>query len=497
MILAVNKRRLLVWGGGVLGLLAVVFVLARLALTGLLVDFLLQLGGASEIKFNVTRASPWTVVVEDIGFQVRTQPFAAKRLTVARAHWWTPSLGSVKVEQARIPYTIDGSDVNPAAWPTYKNGKAAVEPVRVPVENVSVDGEVIIQAAALPAQALTVKFAAQRTSAHTWAAQVQAAGPGLTLAADGDYDLAHDALQFKVPQVAIDLKVWQAFAQRLILLPGGPWELAGKIEGQGAGRLTGKKLAATATVRVREGEVRIAENDLAATGITADVEFADVEALTTKPGTLQVSALRVGQLAMQDIRAGFTLINGTRIHFTEASLQTLGGKVSTEPFNYFLNQREVEAVMLVEGIQIEQVMALTKDLPAQAKGRVNGRLPVRLDGSGVRLGTGWLALTPGVYAEIQFNASGLLTGGVSTNHPSYPVLKKIEAGLLKLKVSELRLDIRPPNAAPGRSAQLHVQGAPVDPEVKAPVILDLNVNGPLEQLLNLGLDSRVSFGSKP
>lgn len=142
-------------------------------------------------------------------------------------------------------------------------------------------------------------------------------------------------------------------------------------------------------------------------------------------------------------------------------------------------------------------MALTKDLPAKAVGRVNGRFPIRIDDSGLRLGTGWLELKPGVYAEIQFNANGLLTGGASPSSPSYAVLKKVESGLLKLKITEMRLDIRPPGAPPGRSAQLHLAGEPVDPNVKAPVILDLNVNGPLERLINLGLDSRVSFGSKP
>ena len=62
-------------------------------------------------------------------------------------------------------------------------------------------------------------------------------------------------------------------------------------------------------------------------------------------------------------------------------------------------------------------------------------------------------------------------------------------------ISELRLDIRPTNAPEGRSAQLHIAGQPVDKEVKAPVILDLNVNGPLEKLINMGLDSRLSIGS--
>src|SRR5258708_26794353 len=97
-------------------------------------------------------------------------------------------------------------------------------------------------------------------------------------------------------------------------------------------------------------------------------------------------------------------------------------------------------------------MALTQDLPAKATGRVNGRFPVRIDGSGLRIGTGWLELKPGVYAEIQFNANGLLTRGVAANSPSYAVLQKAESGLPKLKITESRLKIRPPNPPPAPPA---------------------------------------------
>jgi Dicarboxylate transport len=354
-----------------------------------------------------------------------------------------------------------------------------------------------VRTADLPAQALTVTLAAQRTEAGTWEAQATATAPGLALAGQGTYRYANGELDFKVPGASIDLKTWQTFVDRLLVLPEGPWALAGQISGSAAGRLVGQVLTATATVRLRDGEFRSAKPDMAATGITADLEFTDVVQGITKPGTLQVRALRTGQLAFGDVRAEFALAGGNRANVTKASLEALGGHVAAEPFNLLLGQREVEAVLLVEGIQIAQVMALTKDLPAQAQGRVNGRMPVRLDSTGLRLGTGWLALMPGVAAEVQFKASGLLTGGVSPSNPGFPVLQKIEAGLLKLRVNTLRLDIRPPNAPTGRSAQLHLEGEPLDRDVKAPVILDLNVNGPLEQLLNLGLDSRVSFGSKP
>lgn len=497
MTLTLNKRSLFL-GAGVLALVTLLaLLLARLTLTGMAVNALLQLAGASEIKFNVARASPWHVVVEDIGFQVRMQPFAAKRVTFARSHWWTPSLGAVRVEQARVPLTIDGSDTNPWSWATYKSTKTSVQPWQVPLEELTVDGKLVVQAAALPAQELTVQIDARLTPQKTWEGRVQAAGPGLALLGELNYDMAKDTVVFRLPAVSLDLKDWQAFVQRLVLLPGGTWDMAGKFTGSAEGRLAGKMLTTSGTVHLREGRAANPQRTITAEGIEADLEFTDFAEVFTKPGSLRIREVRTGQLALRDLDAEIALGGPNKIAVNRVSFQTLGGTVTTEPFNYFLSLREVETVVLVDGINIEQVMALTRDLPAKAVGRVNGRFPLRLDDSGVRLGTGWLQLKPGVYAEIQFNATGLLTGGASPSSPGYAVLKKVETGLLKLKISELRLDIRPPNAPAGRSAQLRIAGEPVDPDVKAPVILDLNVNGPLEKLINLGLDSRLSFGSKP
>lgn len=497
MTLSLNKRRLFL-GAGALALVTLTgLLLARLTLTGMAVSALLQLAGASEIRFNVARASPWQVVVEDIGFQVRTQPFAARRVTFARNHWWIPSLGAVRVEQARVPLTIDGSDTNPLSWATYQGGKASVQPWQVPLEELSVEGKLVVQAAALPAQELAVQIDARLTPQKTWEARVQAAGPGLALQGELNYDMAKDTVAFRLPAVALDLKDWQAFVQRLVLLPGGKWELAGKFTGSAEGRLAGRELTTSGTVRLREGRAANPQGTVIAEGIEADLEFTDFADVFTKPGALRIREVRTGRLALRDLDAGIALEGGNKVAVSHVSFQALGGTVTAESFNYFLSLREVETVVLVDGINVEEVMALTPDLPARAVGRVNGRFPLRLDDSGVRLGTGWLQLKPGVYAEILFNATGLLTGGASPSSPGYAVLKKVETGLLKLKISELRLDIRPPNAPAGRSAQLHLAGEPVDPDVKAPVILDLNVNGPLEKLINLGIDSRLSFGSKP
>ncbi len=488
-----TKRRL-AWSAAVALVLLGAGVAARLSLTGLVLRSLLHRAGAAEVKFEMAAASPWNVVVEHMDFRVRTQAFAARRVSLRRAHWWSPTLGSLRIEQARVPLTIDGSDTNPLDWATYQGAAVPRSPPRVPLEDISVDGQLVIKAAAVPEQTLTMKIDARFTDRQRWTGRAALAGPGLAVEAEGTYDPATEALEFKLPAVALDLKPWQDFVQRLVLLPGGAWQLAGRATASAEGRWAGKVFAATAKVQIREGSAANRARAVTAEGVEIDLEFSDLDKFITTPGTVRVRELRTGGLVVRDLDAEFAFQGTNLIAVSRGSLKALGGTVAVEPFNYFVDQQELVAVVLLDGIAVEEIMALTQDLPAKASGRVNGRFPLRVDEGGLRLGTGWLELKPGVAAEIQFNSRGLLTRGVAPGNPSYAVLQKVESGLLRLKISELRLDIRPPNAPPGRSATLHIAGEPLDPTVKAPVVLDLNVNGPLEKLLNLGLDSRLKIG---
>ena len=491
---APKKHRLLLFLV-VLGFVTLgVGLLARLPLTEMAVGSLLKMSGASDVTFTVEQASPWKVVLENIGFQVKTQLFAAKRISMARLHWWTPSLGVVRIEEARMPLTIDGSDIDAQAWPVYKTSAVAHAPASLPVDEVHVDGQLVIRAEDLPNQSLTVNLDAHLVAKNSWAGEIDVAGPGLGVKGTIGYDLAKHQVSFNLPSISLDLKPWQGFVQRVVVMPaGGTWNTEGKFTGHAEGRLTGKKLVASGGVSLREGRVRYEARDITAEGIEADLEFADFDKMLTKPGTVRIRELRIGAFPLRELSAEAAFAGSEKISVSSLSLKVLGGTASTEPFKYFPNLRELDAVVLVDGISVQEIMGFTKDLPARATGQVNGRFPVHIDDSGIRLGTGWLQLKPGVYAELQLQANGLLTGNLSEKSPSYSVLKKIESGLLKLKLDELRLDIRPPNAPPGRSAQLHIAGSPVDPTVKAPITLDLNVNGPLEKLLNLGMDSRLSF----
>ncbi|MBI2511296.1 MAG: YdbH domain-containing protein [Opitutae bacterium] len=472
-------------------------VLLRRPLAAAAISASLRMVGAGDVKLDVTRASPWSVEMQNVGFTVRTQRFDAQRVTFQRPHWWSPTLGAVRVAGARVPVTLDGSDVNPWEWATYSGKAPAAAPaVAVPAEELSVDGVLIVGAAGQREEEVRVQFAAKLGAGNRWSGNLAASAPGFAAKLDGEFDHAKSALQFRVTDATIDLERWQGFITQMVVLPGGNWSLAGQLRGSAAGGYADGKLTLTGDVELSEGRFAFPQRNVTAAGVSAKFKFRDLDNFISEPGEVRIASLTAGEINTTNLELQLAFDTVERIAVLRATLDAFGGRLAAEPFKFFPRQNELEAVLLVDGLVVEQLLALAKDVPAKATGRVDGRVPLRIDGSGVRFGTGWLELKRGVYAEVQFNANGLLTRGMAPNSPQYAVMKKIEAGLLRLKLSQLRLDIRPPKAPAGRSAIIHLAGEPVDPEVKAPVMLDLNVNGAFEQLLNLGLDSRVSFGGK-
>lgn len=495
---AVTSRRWTRWVLAACVVVAAGVVLARRPLTGAAIATSLRMAGAGDVTFDVTRSSPWAVELANLGFRLRAQRFDAKRVTLARAHWWSPSLGTVRVEGARVPVTLDGSDTNPWQWATYAGDPDArpAAALAVPVEEVSVDGVLVVHAAGQAEQDVRVQFAAQQAGGARWTGRVQATAPGFAAQLEGEFDPGKGALQFRATEAELDLARWQGFISQMVVLPGGKWELAGKLRGHATGGYGAGKLTLAGDVELSEGRFAFPPRNVTADGVTAKFRFRDLDRFVSEPGEVRVAALTAGEIKATNLELQLAFDTVEHITVSRATLEAFGGRLAAEPFQVFPRQNELEAVLLVDGLGVEQLLALAQDVPAQATGRVDGRLPLRIDGAGIRLGTGWLQLKRGVYAEVQFNANGLLTRGVAPGSAQYAVMKKIEAGLLRLKLAELRLDVRPPNAPPGRSATIHLAGEPVDPEVKAPVTLDLNVNGPLESLLNLGLNGRLNLGGK-
>ena len=121
---------------------------------------------------------------------------------------------------------------------------------------------------------------------------------------------------------------------------------------------------------------------------------------------------------------------------------------------------------------------MTTGVAVEAGGRMSGTLPLTIRPEGVRLAPGHLVLQPGA-AEMVCNVTALLRSGATFSGESLAVLKATGAKPLRLRLDELRLDIRQPDLPLGCSARVHAAGESEDGRVA----FDYNVNGAIEKYL--------------
>ena len=105
-------------------------------------------------------------------------------------------------------------------------------------------------------------------------------------------------------------------------------------------------------------------------------------------------------------------------------------------------------------------------------------------------------LRAGETAELKFMPTpGVISGQLpEAVRRHYPGLVQLEAGGVPLVAEHLEIVM---NAAPdeeGRTAVVSLSGGPADPLLRAPVVLELNIRGPLDEVVAFGTNSRVRFG---
>jgi hypothetical protein len=324
-------------------------------------------------------------------------------------------------------------------------------------------------------------------------AEAALAAPGIAANARGEFDPAQESGEFALQEVRIELKPWSDFLMALAPAAAG-FELDGVVTGDAHGRMEKAALTGTATLHLRDGSVRNQEKGVSAEGIVGDLVFPNLPKLVSAPNQiLRVSKAQVGTVSLQEGSVVLQIVSEGVVTVTAASVRAFGGRLSTEPFAVDLAKTDYAVTILADGVEIADVLALFPDSPVKASGEMDGRIPVRFDDTGLHFGQGWAGLKSHQATSVLFNSAGLLTSRISPKNPAYATLQKIETGRARLKVEEFHVDLHPADAPGDRSARLRIVGRPEEPGTDLGALtLEININGPLEDLINWGLKTEIS-----
>lgn len=470
------------WLAGGLAIAAGLAAGARFWLGGYIVRSVLGLAGASHIRFAEVSGTPWRLEVRELAFDVRLQGFSARRVVLERDEWWQASLGDVRVEQARAVFVLDGSDADPWRWSTYETGGLGEESVQLPFRSLHLDGELVVRMSSVPDVPLAVTLQGRPAGPASWTGSLEASGPGFELAGRGSLVRAGQQLDFAVHRAYLDLAQWSHQIQRLVALPGAPWALGGRLTGTGEGTVTARRFAATARVSLRDGHMRAGTQEVAATGVSADLEFSDLWKLRTRTGVLRIAILRAGRLTMTDVASDFGLWNGRQVSLHDATLNALGGSIAVDPFAFQLDDRVAFLTLRPAGLSVASLLALTHGPVPRLGGRAHGVLPLRLQDTGVLLQPGgYLALEAESAPELQLSAAQFVRSGAVLSEETEAVFKGLEGQSVIVRLGTFRLDVRPSDLPLGASARVVAAGR-VDGR---PVSFSYLVNGAIERHLRI------------
>jgi hypothetical protein len=169
----------------------------------------------------------------------------------------------------------------------------------------------------------------------------------------------------------------------------------------------------------------------------------------------------------------------------------------------------------LEGLDLAELSHLLPAALSEASGRINGQVGFDWNlAGGARAGRGEMTvsadtpaalrlapapgfLTERVPARIQLLPAwlGPLARWLAPENPAHGTLSDIELGRQPLQVEQLRVELRPDGPDGARSATVIVAARPALGGAVERVAFTINVSGPLDQVVRLGLDdrSRLNF----
>ncbi len=322
-------------------------------------------------------------------------------------------------------------------------------------------------------------------------------GRGLRVEGDALLDPAGEGA-WRIATARIDLAEWFGWLAPRWAPDVQTVAVAGELALAGEGTWRGGKLAGRAKATVRQGRFDDVARKVRLDGIAIDLALEELAPRRTAGG--QVLTWTGGQFDVLPLGAGrveFSVI-GDQVDISAATIGVMDGRLEVGALRFSLATPEFAVAARVRRIELAQLLQFLPPVLSEARGRVEGSVKLRRDGRGIAIEEGRFALEPGETAELRLTPglTQIAAGMPEIVRTHYPGLARLESGGVPLRAQELEIWLTPGGDAEGRTARVHVAGGPEDPSLRAPVVLDINVRGPLEELVRMSTDSRLRFGGQ-
>lgn len=287
---------------------------------------------------------------------------------------------------------------------------------------------------------------------------------------------------------------------------------SGTLHVQGEGRIMAGSVEGALRCRMLDGELSSVSRSLHLAGIGLSLDLDRLSPLTSsRPQTLTFSEATFNEVTAHHGEVMFHFMDGGAVRIERARLEVYGGVLEMSPGTFpvqSLLAGEVSLHVNILHISLAAIAGLLPEVVAEARGRLSGEIGIEWTKGGFKLGKGSLEIErlesvevrltpqPGFLTDHAPERLALLpswTGALGRlfmpRNPAYETLRQIEMGLMTLRVDSLAVQLHPTGDSSGPNATVRLSARPTVASAVDKVEFDVNVFGPLDEVLKLGLGS--------
>jgi hypothetical protein len=366
----------------------------------------------------------------------------------------------------------------------------------------------------LPPLAWTVQMQPVEAGSPAFAATAKAAG--LELEVQFTLPRGETAGSWRIVKATIEAAEWWRLSAEQAGLKSLPddFTFTGQLVIEGAGQWRGAEASGELRTRLHAGTAGSVSGRWSATGVTAESELQVVKGkIAVKTAQVRVETLLAAGAQGRGLALDIVGGPGGVLSVTRAEVSGLGGRIVLTRFTIDPAEPAMTATADFENLSLSEIAILVPQAVKEASGRIAGKVTLTWSSkAGLTSAGGSLAMLPGEAVVLRLAESpGLLTSRMparisllgdksmwtrwlALDNPAYDVARRVEGGELPLNVDGLEMRFYPDAAETGRTAQIQIAARPADPNAALKhLTFTVNVAGPLDQVVRLGLDKRSSL----
>ena len=348
---------------------------------------------------------------------------------------------------------------------------------------------------------------------------VELVGAGSQVHLTLDFNSADGNGKWEIVESRLDAATWFALISPLLKIDTHGLVVAGNFHLTGSGSIQDGKPAGAAQLTWTGGSVSNPAQGWRLDGITLKADVAADSGTGTvlrsnRPWQLNIATITTTRFGARNLAMSAVLNDDRTLYLQSAKIELAGGDVTIDPATIELSPVLFAVTVHANRIGLQDLVALVPTSLADARGRIDGSLTFGWSGSaGLIIGEGGFVLRQDEVATLRLvPRPGFLTGGVperipllpkwtgplgaliAPKNPVYGDVHAIELGETELQIKSFDFQARPKGDERNRTAVIQVSARPYKEggPVKL-VTFDINVEGPLSALLQVGMTEERTF----